>query len=203
MSLLGEHMLLLATDIPGIIPVFEAISRRIRHSGESLPISSVASPEHERMVRAYLLALTGDPDAVDDLSQEVFLRALQRLHLLVNQDDPGRVLRGIARRVAHEFFRSQRRRRRYIDATLDLLATDDDCLAEAMQHREAFELLRAAIDDLPIIARRMLELRYHDGRTAQHIADQLGLQPVAVRVTLLRIRERLRRRLDAPAPHIL
>lgn len=155
------------------------------------------------MVRAYLLALTGDPDAVDDLSQEVFLRALQRLHLLVNQDDPGRVLRGIARRVAHEFFRSQRRRRRYIDATLDLLATDDDCLAEAMQHREAFELLRAAIDDLPIIARRMLELRYHDGRTAQHIADQLGLQPVAVRVTLLRIRERLRRRLDAPAPHIL
>lgn len=196
-------MLLLATDIPSIVPITDAIRPRASRASESLPISLIASPGHERMVRTYLAALTGDQDAVDDLSQEVFLRALQRLHLLVIQDDPGRVLRGIARRVAHEFFRSRRRSRRYIDATLDLLAADDNCLAEAMQHREAIDLLRSAIEDLPIISRRMLELRYHDGRTAQHIAEQLGLRPVAVRVTLLRIRERLRRRLDVPAPNAL
>jgi RNA polymerase sigma-70 factor (ECF subfamily) len=164
---------------------------------DSLPISSIITPDHERMVRAYLTALTGGSHMIDDLSQEVFLRAIQRIHILTASDDPGRMLRGIARRVAHEHFRRCRRSRRYVEVTLDLLATEDECVATALQDREALEYLREAVDDLPIVSRRMLELRYHEGFTAVEIGEELGLQPGAVRITLLRIRERLRRRMDA------
>jgi RNA polymerase sigma-70 factor, ECF subfamily len=164
----------------------------------TLPLSDLVSPAHEAMVRAYLGAITGDPGAVDDLSQEVFLRAIRRIELLPLYATPGHMLRGIARRVAQEFFRVRRRRhRRYVDATLDRLAGDDQSVAEMMQHRESLALLRDAVNELPIVARRLLEMRYHDGLTAEEAGRELGIQPGAVRVTLLRLRERLRRRIDA------
>ena len=163
---------------------------------DSLPISTVASPENERMIRAYLTVLTGNADAIDDLSQEVFLRAIERLDLLTADPEPARVLRGIARRVAFEFFRRRKRSRRYIDMTLDTLAAEDTGVAAGIAHAESIQRLRAAIEDLPIISRRMLEMRYHDGITAPEIGERLGLSATAVRVTLLRIRERLRTRID-------
>lgn len=168
-----------------------------RRLPEHLPVTSIVTPANERMVRRYLAALTGDANAVDDLSQEVFLRAVERLQLVAASDDPARTLRGIARRVAHEFFRMQRRSGRYVEITLDLLATEDDCVAAALHERESIQALRTAIEDLPIVARRMLELRYHDELDAAAIGTELGIQPTAVRVTLLRIRERLRRRIES------
>src|SRR5258708_1646922 len=108
-------MLLLTNDLPGTALLPDATNSAAICAVEPLPVSALASQDHERMVRAYLAALTGDVDAVDDLSQEVFLRAIQRLHLLGGHTEPGRVLRGIARWVAHEFFRGRRRSRRYIE----------------------------------------------------------------------------------------
>ncbi len=172
--------------------------RRESLAPDSLPISALASQEHERMVRAYLNALTADRHAIDDLSQEVFMRAIQRLDLFEFNDDPARTLRAIARRVAHEHFRSRRREREHVDCTLDHLAAEDKNVAAAILQRESLAQLRAAVDDLPIISRRLLELRYHDGLSSKHIGEQLGLSDIAVRVTLLRIRERLLRRLDSP-----
>jgi len=149
------------------------------------------------MVRSYLMALTGDPSTVDDLSQEVFLRTIERIHLIQSPSDQPRFLRGVARRVALEFLRERRRGRRYIDATLDSLVADDAGVASLVQHAESLERLREMIEELPIVARRMLELRYHDDLSAHQIGLQLGIEPSAVRVTLLRIRERLRKRLTA------
>ncbi len=183
--------------------MWHAASELCCGASESLPISGVVTPANERMVRRYLVALTGCAEAVDDLSQEVFLRAIQRIEVVAESDDPERTLRGIARRVAHEFFRVRRRGRRYVDATLDVLAAEDECVAAAMHVRESVELLRAAIDELPIVARRLLELRYHDELGASEIGAEMGIQPTAVRVTLMRIRERLRRRLEAGAASLV
>jgi RNA polymerase sigma-70 factor (ECF subfamily) len=168
-------------------------------SDDALPISSIVSPENERMVRSYVAVLAGDPDAVGDLSQEVFLRAIERLDLLASSPDPARTLRGIARRVALEFLRRRRRSRRYVDVTLGTLAGEDARVAEAVQHAESIHRLRLAMEDLPILSRRMLEMRYHDGLNASEIGERLGIQPGAVRITLLRIRERLRIRIESPA----
>jgi len=167
---------------------------------QALPLSAVVSPAHEQMVRAYLAALTGDAHAVDDLSQEVFLRALERLDEITARSDTPRYLRGVARRVALEHLRARRRSRRFIDATLDSLAADDECVAALTLHRESLHRLHALVEELPLISRRMLEMRYHDELSAQEIGARLGIDPGAVRVTLLRIRERLKRRLEASPP---
>src|SRR5690349_16622562 len=62
--------------------------------------------EHERMLRRYVMALSGDTSNLDDLCQEVFLRFVERLNRLESPIKVGQFLRGIARRVVQEYFRN-------------------------------------------------------------------------------------------------
>lgn len=150
------------------------------------------------MVRRYVLALGGDASAVDDMTQEVFLRALERLDWLGQHPEPARALRGIARRVSLEHLRRRRRdARRIVASTLELLRADGLGITSRLIESEQLDRLRREIDDLPIVARRMLELRYAEEWSSERIGEHLGIAPGAVRVTLLRIRARLHARLDS------
>lgn len=159
----------------------------------------LASADNQRMVRRYVAALSRDREAVDDLAQEVFVRALERVDRLVNAEKAGAFLRGIARRVVQEHFRQRRRDRRYEAETAAAVAGDAVDVPLACHDRAMLDLLLDAIDALPVVSRRLIEMRYHDGLNASDIATALGIQPTAVRVSLLRIRERLKRRVESAA----
>lgn len=160
----------------------------------------IATPDNERMVHAYVAALSRDRDAVDDLAQEVFLRALSRIDRLHHPGDVGRFLRGIARHVVQEHFRSRRRSRRDVELTAAALIERGESPAELCHDRAMLEALGAAIEQLPLVSRRMLEMRYTESRDAADIGRALNITDTAVRVSLLRIRQRLRKRLTAPDP---
>ncbi len=158
--------------------------------------AQLATPEHQRMVRAYVAALSRDAGAVDDLAQEVFVRAIERIDRLHSQRDIGGFLRGIARHVVQEHFRARRRDGRYEELTAQAVAGEADPIAQRCHDRAMMALLARAIEALPLVSRRMLEMRYHDGLNAAQIAAALNISHAAVRVSLLRIRERLRRALE-------
>lgn len=156
---------------------------------------SIATPEHERMIRRYVAALSRDSTAVDDLTQEVFVRALERLHRLHNPEDPGPFLRGIARLVVREHFRRRRRDSGFAEYVVQEMSSEEAQVWRTVDAIEEQARLRDAIERLPLVARRMLEMRYHDGLNASQIAERFETTAGAVRVTLLRVRERLRREL--------
>lgn len=153
-------------------------------------------PEHERMVRRYVSALSRDSASVDDLSQEVFVRAIERIDRLQRASDAGGFLRGIARHVVQEHFRARRRDRHYDDLTLAAIVVEDRSVAANGDDKEMSQLLTDAITKLPVVSRRILEMRYHDGLSASQIAMKLDVSHGAVRISLLRIRDRLRRSID-------
>lgn len=66
---------------------------------------------HARRVRAVVWSAAGDPSAVDDLTQECFMRAYRKLDQLHPHEHFGPWLVGIARRVAREKRRSLHRDR--------------------------------------------------------------------------------------------
>jgi RNA polymerase sigma-70 factor (ECF subfamily) len=191
---------MLALGTTSVTAVYDLATLRSKEYGldtcEVLSLS-IATPENQRMVRAYVATLSRDVHAVDDLAQEVFVRALERIDRLNDPTNPGPFLRGIARHVVQEHFRQRQRDPSYLDATIDAMADDGECVWRKLQERELSERLKEAIDKLPVVARRMLEMRYHDSRTAAEIAEAFGIRPGTVRVTLLRIRERLRKRLGS------
>jgi len=165
-------------------------------AAEWLTPLTIATPENERMVRRYVAALSRDPAAVDDLAQEVFTRAIEHLDGRKEVYDAARFLRGIARNVVREHFRSERRDRRYVQATLESMVAQGDPVATRCHHQAMLESLQREVEELPLVSRRLIEMRYHDGLSGVQIGRSLGMSPQAVRITLMRIRQRLRRRLD-------
>ncbi len=141
---------------------------------------------YARMVHGIALAHLHPQDA-DDVVQEAFARALDRLHTLRDVQAFGAWLRSIARRLIVDF---RRRTRDSHESSREPVASGD-------QH-DAFEAQRAldAIRALPDAYRETVMLRLVEGMTGPEIADRTGLTPASVRVNLHRGMKLLRARLE-------
>lgn len=140
------------------------------------------------VVHGVLLAYVQPADA-DDLTQDVFETALQRLNDLRDAAAfPGWIV-SIARRAALDAVR-----RTTPSTGLDVDATDITGGPE--EHTDVERALRA-IRRLPPAYRETLVLRLVEGLTGPEIAQRTGLTPGSVRVNLHRGMARLR---DCLAP---
>ncbi len=123
---------------------------------------------------------------VDDLAQDVFLRALRQLHSLRDAALFPAWLAAIARNRATDFYRR-------------LLPVDE--LPESLPARSSSEDAEAraaleAIRSLPEAYRETLILRLVEGMTGVEIAERTGLTHGSVRVNLHRGMKALREKLE-------
>ena len=139
------------------------------------------------MVHGVLLARVGWDD-VEDLVQDVFVTALQRLRTLRNAGAFGGWLAAIARNRATD----HHRRGRWTDSSV---AVDGLQAVEQGPAAEALAAL-AAIRSLPPAYRETLTLRLVEGMTGPEIAARTGLTPASVRVNLHRGMKQLREKLE-------
>lgn len=143
---------------------------------------------YARMVHGILLGRI-PPPAVEDLVQDVFLRAMPRISSLREKDHFGGWLAAIARNCATDYFRQSRQ--------VDSL--EEDVLEEASPKKsgggsdlaEAHAVL-VAIRTLPEAYREPLILRLVEGMTGPEIAGRTGLTHGSVRVNLHRGMQQLR-----------
>ena len=140
-----------------------------------------------RLVYGVLLSRVGRTDA-EDLVQEVFLTAFERLSSLRDPSAFGGWLAAIARRRAVDHIR----RARPVDELPDDLAAPDTAHAEASQ-------ILAVIQRLPDAYRETLVLRLVEGMTGPEIARHTGLTEGSVRVNLHRGMKLLRESLSGQA----
>jgi len=140
-----------------------------------------------RTVHGILLARGPGAD-VDDLVQDVFVIALQRLRTLRDAKAFGGWIAAIARNRAADQWR---RAPQTIELTDEVATVHGD-------RTDALAVL-AAIRTLPDAYRETLVLRLVEGMTGPEIAARTGLTPASVRVNLHRGMKQLRERLGAPA----
>lgn len=155
---------------------------------------------HARMVHGVLLAKV-PVGAVDDLVQDVFLRALRRLSTLRESGSFGAWLVAIARNLANDYHR-----RSLPEEPLAEDAPQDDLGGgyNPAEHRTAEQSESAAaildaIRSLPDAYRETLILRLVEGFTGPEIAARTGLTHGSVRVNLHRGMEQLRAKLRSSA----
>jgi RNA polymerase sigma-70 factor (ECF subfamily) len=139
---------------------------------------------HTRAVHGILLARVAAVD-VDDLVQDVFMQAMQRLASLHDPCAFPGWLAAIARNRAADHWR-----RRPV-----LVELPDQLSTPARDRTEALAAL-AAIRSLPHAYRETLTLRLVEGMTGPEIAACTGLTEGSVRVNLHRGMKELRSRLD-------
>ena len=141
-----------------------------------------------RMVHGILLA-RGTRVDIDDLVQDVFVIAMQRIGTLRDPEAFGGWLAAIARNRAID----QVRRAPH---TVELSLTDEVGGRMDPDRTESLAA-RAVIQTLPEAYRETLVLRLVEGMTGPEIAARTGLTPASVRVNLHRGMKQLRERLGA------
>ena len=141
---------------------------------------------YARVVHGLLLARVPRAD-VDDLVQDVFLAAWNRLAALREPEAFGGWLTTIARNRAADF---HRRAPDAVELPDDLPAHDDTA-----ERADAIRLL-TIVRSLPEAYRETLVLRLVEGMTGPEIAERTGLTPASVRVNLHRGMKLLREKID-------
>lgn len=121
---------------------------------------------------------------VDDLVQDIFLHAFNKLHTLRDESAFGPWIAMIARNRAVDF---HRRSRTMVEITEELCGSDK----QESKAAEILELIRS----LPEAYRETLVLRLVEGMTGPEIATRTGLTAASVRVNLHRGMKLLREKL--------
>ena len=155
---------------------------------------------YQSLVCGLAYSATGSRSRSEDLAQETFLAAWQKLRDL---HEPGRIcswLCGIARNIIH----GDRRRLGHqpaheadtLDSALDLPSAEPLPSAQAVSNEEMAIMWRE-VGRLPEVYREPLILFYRDHQSVEHVAEALGLTPDAVMQRLTRGRRQLQERMMA------
>ena len=163
--------------------IHEATLVRAAQSGDRVAFGSLYE-YYERLIHGILLAQVSYHEA-EDLMQDVFVKALERIQTLREPAAFSGWLIAIARRTATDFLRA---RRLTFEAGPSLPGRSGP-------NGEAFAVL-AIIQRLPESYRETLVLRLVEGMTGPEIAARTGLAPDSVRVNLCRGMKLLRDQLE-------
>jgi RNA polymerase sigma-70 factor (ECF subfamily) len=143
---------------------------------------------HKHRLRGYIAARVDDSAAVDDILQNVFLKAHGKLGSLRQSGSISAWLYRIAANAIADHYRAQR-------PEADL---PDNIAAPPVERDHIAELaacLRPLIDELPAIYRDALLLAEIEGLSQKALAERLGLSHSGAKTRVQRGREKLRQRL--------
>lgn len=163
------------------------------------------------MNRAYRIAyrMTGDPDEVEDLTQEAFLKAYQALHRFRTESSFFTWFCRILVHVCMDHLRKKRFRSRFrhlfqkphddeAEKSIETDVADPHWSSNpgaALEQTEWSALIQAALLRLPLRQRAIFVLKHFQGRRIHEIARILGISEGTVKTHLFRAVHTLRREL--------
>lgn len=156
--------------------------------------------EHEGWLRAVILARTGEPQAVDEVWQEVSLAAIEQSAPLTDRRKaPAWLYRlAVIQSVRHRRQCARRRKRlARLAAESNGHASSADDPFQWLLGEERRQLVRQALGQLAGRDAEILILKYHERWSYRRIASLLGISESAVDARVFRARERLRSKLGS------
>ena len=155
--------------------------------GDTDAFRLLISRHHDDLLR-FLIRLTGDRQAADDVFQEAFLQ----VHISADSFDPARRFKPwlftIAANKARDLLR-KRVRRQEVDIAapvggksggggqtfVDLMQIDVPSPGQGLEAREQDELVQRAVDRMPVALKEILLLAYFQRLSYSQIAEELEI----------------------------
>jgi RNA polymerase sigma-70 factor (ECF subfamily) len=155
---------------------------------------------HQGGVYNVCLRLMGERREAEDLAQEAFIRAYQRLHLYDSARPFGPWVRRVAANLCLNRLEAQKRLELPLDNGLEEMVPEVKPGPEShLETAERGRALRRAVLDLPAAYRVVIELRHFEEMSYEEIADRLKIPLSDVKSHLFRARKLLAARIDAYA----
>jgi RNA polymerase sigma factor (sigma-70 family) len=161
-----------------------------------------ALAEHERWLRTVIGARLGEPQAVDEVMQEVSLAAVGQRAPLNDREKVAPWLYRLAVRQALLYRRKQGRRRKLVGRYAERFRPSEADNRQAdpltwLLAEERRRQVRSAMSQLPRRDAEILLLKYNENWSYDTLAKHLGITESAVEARLHRARQRLREQLAA------
>jgi RNA polymerase sigma-70 factor (ECF subfamily) len=158
--------------------------------------------EHERWLRTVVCARVGEPQAIDDVMQEVSLAAVKQHAPLDDMAKTAPWLYRLAVRYSLLYRRKQGRRRKLVDRYAERYRPTEVDTRELdplgwLLAEERRAQVRMAMSRLPKRDAEILLLKYSEDWSYRTMAEHLGVSESAVETRLHRARGRLRTELAA------
>jgi RNA polymerase sigma-70 factor, ECF subfamily len=151
--------------------------------------------EHQAVLRTFVRMLGVQPIWVDDVAQEILLIAYRRFDEFDQDGDFFAWVRGIARKVVANHRRKVGRQTKFELASFDEPASAGSA-HEALSLKEVHAALRTCLENLSGHSRDLVRMRYEEDLDSDAMGAGLGREGNAVRQSLFRVREVLRRCID-------
>jgi RNA polymerase sigma-70 factor (ECF subfamily) len=160
--------------------------------GDTAAVSALVDRWQQPVAR-FLLRMTGRPDRVPDLCQEVFLRLIRAAPRYRENGRFSNWLFQIALNVA----RDNGRRHRHEPEPFTEPEDTHMAAPEVCERRETVGLVARAVAELPPQQREVIALRHDQGMTFDEIAEVLGVPASTLKSRFAAALQRLRGRLTA------
>ncbi len=152
---------------------------------------------HHRELIVYARALTRESNTANDIVQEAFIVAFDKMDTFdVTRDFPT-WMRGIVRNKWREWVRKNKR---YQYSDTNIAEMDADIAAwqaeSAAGNRTVFDALSSCLERLPENLRETVNEFYYNDQNGEEVAEALGVSPAAIRKRLQRARELLKACVD-------
>lgn len=128
--------------------------------------------QHQRGVVNLVYRLSGDPAFSEDIAQEAFIRAWEKLPTYQPKAPFRNWVYRIATNAAYDAFRRQKEQ---VDIDAVVVAAPGNGLEQVIENQERDEIIRQAVLSLPLASRSVLILREYQGFSYQEIADTLEI----------------------------
>ena len=153
--------------------------------------------KYKGMVYAVALKVLGDATDAEDIAQESFVKAYQRLGDYKKTAKFSTWLYTITYRSALYYKRKSRIDTRRIAVSDEVVFyAPGNSQIEDLKLEEQQKFIKMAIDSLPAIEGLLVTLFYIDENTVEEISSITDLSCTNVKVKLFRARKKLRKRLD-------
>ncbi|MEM5527867.1 RNA polymerase sigma factor SigZ [Gammaproteobacteria bacterium AS21] len=142
---------------------------------------------HKDQLKNYIIKQTGDLDLVDDILQDVYIKASQKIEQLETKDKLQNWLYRITHNTIMDFYRSQPNHDELLEDYVE-----EEISSEIVNLQSMAQCLRPMFDCLPEKYRQPMILSELDGLTQQAVADQLGLSLSATKSRVQRGKVKLK-----------
>jgi len=136
----------------------------------------------------YCFTITRDVDESEDIAQEAFIRAYEKL----NQYNPDFRFSTWLYKIAHNLALKSLRRPSHLPLNEDLELPADDSAADAREVEEREAAIRRAVFNLPVNYQAVIFLHYWEYRDYCEIAKIMGVPVTTIKNWLYRARQQLK-----------